>query len=81
MIEKPTATEAQEAAMRELAHAVTIPVVASGGFASIDDVKRLIESRYRMLEGAIVGRALYDGRLDAREALQLIAASGLAKHP
>jgi phosphoribosylformimino-5-aminoimidazole carboxamide ribotide isomerase len=65
----------------ELAHAVTIPVVASGGFASIDDVKRLIEPRYRMLEGAIVGRALYDGRLDAREALQLIAASGLAKHP
>lgn len=65
----------------ELARAVTIPVIASGGFASIDDVKRLVEPRYRMLEGAIVGRALYDGRLDAREALQLIAASGLAKHP
>jgi phosphoribosylformimino-5-aminoimidazole carboxamide ribotide isomerase len=56
-------------------------VIASGGFASIDDVRRLIEPRYRMLDGAIVGRALYDGRLDARAALQLIAASGLAKHP
>ncbi len=65
----------------ELARAVSIPVIASGGFASIDDVKRLIEPRYRMLEGAIVGRALYDGQLDARAALQLIAASGLAKHP
>ncbi|HET9572315.1 MAG TPA: 1-(5-phosphoribosyl)-5-[(5-phosphoribosylamino)methylideneamino]imidazole-4-carboxamide isomerase [Methyloceanibacter sp.] len=65
----------------EIARAVSIPVIASGGFASIDDVKRLIEPRYRMLDGAIVGRALYDGRLDARAALQLIAASGLAKHP
>lgn len=65
----------------EIARAVSIPVIASGGFASIDDVKRLIEPRYRMLDGAIVGRALYDGRLDAREALALIAASGLAKHP
>jgi phosphoribosylformimino-5-aminoimidazole carboxamide ribotide isomerase len=65
----------------EIARAVSIPVIASGGFASIDDVKRLIEPRYRMLDGAIVGRALYDGRLDASAALQLIAASGLAKHP
>ena len=65
----------------EIARGVSIPVIASGGFASIDDVKRLIEPRYRMLDGAIVGRALYDGRFDARAALQLIAASGLAKHP
>jgi phosphoribosylformimino-5-aminoimidazole carboxamide ribotide isomerase len=68
-------------ATQELARNVTIPVIASGGFAGLDDVKRLLEPRYRMLEGAIVGRALYDGSLDAREALQLIAASGLAKHP
>jgi phosphoribosylformimino-5-aminoimidazole carboxamide ribotide isomerase len=57
-----------------IAKAVTIPVIASGGLAGIDDVKRLLEPRYRMLEGAITGRALYDGRLDAREALALIAA-------
>jgi phosphoribosylformimino-5-aminoimidazole carboxamide ribotide isomerase len=68
-------------ATAELARSVTIPVIASGGFAGIDDVKRLLEPRHRRLEGAIVGRALYDGRLDAKEALDLIAASGLAKHP
>jgi phosphoribosylformimino-5-aminoimidazole carboxamide ribotide isomerase len=50
-------------------------VIASGGLASIEDVKRLLEPRYGMLAGAIAGRALYDGRLDAREALGLIAAS------
>jgi phosphoribosylformimino-5-aminoimidazole carboxamide ribotide isomerase len=55
-----------------LADAISIPVIASGGFASIEDVKRLIEPRARKLEGAIVGRALYDGRVDAAEALALI---------
>ena len=55
-----------------LADAVSIPVIASGGLASIDDVKRLLEPRAKILEGAIAGRALYDGRLDAAEALKLI---------
>ena len=64
----------------ELARAVNIPVIASGGFAGIEDVKRLLEHRYHLLEGAIVGRALYDGRLDPRAALALIADAGLAKH-
>jgi len=57
----------------ELAHAVTIPVIASGGLASLDDVRRLLKPDCAMLEGAISGRALYDGRLDARAALKLIA--------
>ena len=52
-----------------IARTVAIPVIASGGLAGIDDVKRLLEPRYAMLEGAIAGRALYDGRLDPREAL------------
>ncbi|WP_342640614.1 1-(5-phosphoribosyl)-5-[(5-phosphoribosylamino)methylideneamino]imidazole-4-carboxamide isomerase [Rhodoligotrophos ferricapiens] len=56
-----------------LAHAISIPVIASGGLASMDDVKRLLEPDCAVLEGAISGRALYDGRLDARAALQLIA--------
>jgi phosphoribosylformimino-5-aminoimidazole carboxamide ribotide isomerase len=56
----------------ELAHAVNIPVIASGGLASIDDVKRLLEPDCAILEGAISGRAIYDGRLDPAEALQLI---------
>ena len=47
-------------------------MIASGGLAGIEDVKRLLEPRYAMLEGAIAGRALYDGRLDAREALALL---------
>ncbi|MBV1703862.1 MAG: 1-(5-phosphoribosyl)-5-[(5-phosphoribosylamino)methylideneamino]imidazole-4-carboxamide isomerase [Hyphomicrobiales bacterium] len=58
-----------------LAEAVSIPVVASGGLASIEDVKRLLEPDCRRLAGAISGRALYDGRLDAREALALIRVS------
>ena len=55
-----------------LAEAVSIPVIASGGLASLDDVKALLEPRARKLEGAIAGRALYDGRLDPAEALALI---------
>ncbi|HHN66645.1 MAG TPA: 1-(5-phosphoribosyl)-5-[(5-phosphoribosylamino)methylideneamino]imidazole-4-carboxamide isomerase [Thermopetrobacter sp.] len=59
----------------ELANAVSIPVIASGGLASIDDIKRLLKPDCAMLEGAISGRALYDGRLDAAEALALIRAA------
>jgi phosphoribosylformimino-5-aminoimidazole carboxamide ribotide isomerase len=55
-----------------LADAVRIPVIASGGLASIDDVKALLAPRARKLAGAIAGRALYDGRLDAEAALRLI---------
>ena len=58
-----------------LADALTIPVIASGGLASIDDVKRLMEPDCARLAGAITGRALYDGRLDAKEALALIRAA------
>ena len=62
-----------------LARAVGIPVIASGGLASIEDVKRLLQPDCAVLEGAISGRALYDGRLDAAEALRLIA-SARAEH-
>ena len=55
-----------------LADAISIPVVASGGLASIDDIKIMLEPRAKKLEGAIAGRALYDGRLDPEEALALI---------
>src|SRR5262249_44608026 len=57
-----------------LAEAVNIPVIASGGLASIEDVKALLEPRANKLAGAIAGRALYDGRLDAAAALRLIRA-------
>jgi phosphoribosylformimino-5-aminoimidazole carboxamide ribotide isomerase len=55
-----------------LAQTVSIPVIASGGLASIEDVKRLASEEFSMLAGAIAGRALYDGRLDAREALAVL---------
>ena len=58
-----------------LARETKIPVIASGGLASIDDMKALMRPEYAMLDGAIVGRALYDGRLDPREALALVAAA------
>jgi phosphoribosylformimino-5-aminoimidazole carboxamide ribotide isomerase len=64
-----------EATLR-LAHATTIPVVASGGLASLDDIRRLVEPDCAILEGAVCGRALYDGRLDGRQALRLIAEAG-----
>jgi phosphoribosylformimino-5-aminoimidazole carboxamide ribotide isomerase len=55
-----------------LADRISIPVIASGGLASIDDVTAMLTPRARKLAGAIAGRALYDGRLNAGEALRLI---------
>jgi phosphoribosylformimino-5-aminoimidazole carboxamide ribotide isomerase len=56
-----------------LAQAVSIPVIASGGLASMADIERLLEPDCAALAGAITGRALYDGRIDPAEALALIA--------
>ena len=56
----------------ELANAISIPVIASGGLASIADIERLLQPDCAILEGAISGRAIYDGRLDPAEALKLI---------
>ena len=56
-----------------LADAVSIPVIASGGLASLDDICRMTQPDARKLAGAITGRALYDGRLDAAEALHMLA--------
>lgn len=56
----------------ELARAVSIPVIASGGLASMDDINRLVQPDCRILDGAISGRALYDGRIDVPEALRLL---------
>lgn len=61
-----------------LADGVSIPVIASGGLASIEDIHALLAPRAQKLAGAIAGRALYDGRLDAAAALQLIATARAA---
>ena len=63
------------AATIALAQAVNIPVIASGGRASLDDVRALVAPPARKLAGAIAGRALYDGRLDPAAALALIRAA------
>lgn len=54
-----------------LARSVSIPVIASGGLAGIEDLQRLRAAGAPGIEGAICGRALYDGRLDPAEALAL----------
>jgi phosphoribosylformimino-5-aminoimidazole carboxamide ribotide isomerase len=56
-----------------LAEAVSIPVIASGGLASMDDIDRLAAPDAARLEGAISGRALYDGRIDPEQALTRLA--------
>lgn len=61
-----------------LADAVDIPVIASGGLASIEDIKALISTDCSGINGAISGRALYDGRLDPAQALGLIRESARA---
>lgn len=59
----------------ELARAVSIPVIASGGLASMADIETMTRPEYQVLEGAISGRALYDGRIDSREALAMLKAA------
>ena len=59
----------------ELARSVSIPVIASGGLASLDDIRRMAEPDAAILEGAISGRALYDGRIDPTEALKILKAA------
>jgi phosphoribosylformimino-5-aminoimidazole carboxamide ribotide isomerase len=63
-------------ATSELARATHIPVIASGGLASLADIEALLRPENASLAGAITGRALYDGRLDAKAALALIASAG-----
>ncbi|MEM1285597.1 MAG: 1-(5-phosphoribosyl)-5-[(5-phosphoribosylamino)methylideneamino]imidazole-4-carboxamide isomerase [Pseudomonadota bacterium] len=57
-----------------LGHSVSIPVVASGGLASMEDIARMTAPDTAHLEGAISGRALYDGRIDPAEALTTLGA-------
>ncbi len=61
-----------------LADRISVPVIASGGLASIDDVKAMLTPRAERLAGAIAGRALYDGRLDPTVALALIRSARAA---
>jgi phosphoribosylformimino-5-aminoimidazole carboxamide ribotide isomerase len=61
------------AATAALARAVSVPVIASGGISSMDDL-RALKASAAPLDGAITGRALYEGRIDPAEAVRLLAA-------
>ena len=57
-------------ATSELASAVSIPVIASGGVRGLEDISACAALAHTGLEGVITGRALYDGRIDLRQALE-----------
>jgi phosphoribosylformimino-5-aminoimidazole carboxamide ribotide isomerase len=57
-------------AVAALAAAIDLPVIASGGVASMDDIDRLLAARVANITAVIVGRAIYTGALDLREALR-----------
>ena len=59
-----------------LAKAISIPVVASGGVATIEDIKNLLPLETVGVTGVITGRALYSGTLDFKQALALVQNSG-----
>ncbi|RMD64214.1 MAG: 1-(5-phosphoribosyl)-5-[(5-phosphoribosylamino)methylideneamino]imidazole-4-carboxamide isomerase [Alphaproteobacteria bacterium] len=63
------------AATAALARAVPIPVIASGGVASLDDIAALMAVAEAGIEGVICGRALYDGRIDPSAALALVGSA------
>jgi len=56
-------------ATAELARALSIPVIASGGVGSLADVEKLAAAGVPNIEGVVIGRALYDGRIDPAAAL------------
>jgi phosphoribosylformimino-5-aminoimidazole carboxamide ribotide isomerase len=64
-----------------LADAVSIPVIASGGLASLDDIRRMTMPDAAKLAGAISGRALYDGRIDPDQALSILRAASRRELP
>jgi phosphoribosylformimino-5-aminoimidazole carboxamide ribotide isomerase len=57
-----------------LARAVNIPIIASGGVAGIEDIDALIAANEPNIAGVVIGRALYDGRIDAKAALARVKA-------
>ena len=56
---------------RRLAEAVSIPVVASGGVSTIEDIKNLLPLKEVGVVGIITGRALYSGSLNLKEAIEI----------
>ncbi len=59
-------------ATNELSEACEAPIIASGGLRGIEDIEALVAQKSSRIEGVIAGRALYDGKLNAQEALKLL---------
>ena len=59
-------------AIREFASSIDIPVIASGGISSLEDLRRIKEIAHCDIEGVIIGKALYTGAIDLREALRVV---------
>ncbi len=58
-------------AVKQLANATRIPVIASGGIHNLGDIQKLLDARTPGIIGAITGRAIYEGTLDVAEAQAL----------
>jgi phosphoribosylformimino-5-aminoimidazole carboxamide ribotide isomerase len=65
---------------RRLAEAINIPVVASGGVATIKDIQNLLPLEASGVTGVITGKALYSGTLDFKEALSVVRKKFLDKY-
>ena len=50
-----------------------IPIVASGGVSSVDDISLLSQQNYKSIKGVIVGKAIYDNEFDIKNALEVLA--------
>ena len=55
--------------IREMLDSTDLELIASGGVSTIDDVKRLKELEFKGLKGIIIGKALYEGKIDLEEAI------------
>ena len=62
-------------AAKELAQSVSIPVIISGGISSLNDIREIIPLKALGITGMIIGRAIYDGSIDLREAIDLMKGS------
>ncbi|HEY0282813.1 MAG TPA: HisA/HisF-related TIM barrel protein, partial [Rhizomicrobium sp.] len=55
-----------------LARSINIPVIASGGVSGLADIEALRAAEEPNISGVVIGRALYDGKIDAKTALDLV---------
>jgi len=62
-------------AAKELAQSVSIPVIISGGISSLNDIRKIIPLKAAGITGMIIGRAIYDGSVDLRAAINLVKGS------